>query len=206
MEEKIYQRQVTKQSLALRGIFICYENSIRYKYILIYSLCLVVDEHQLDRHFTSQELRELYAFEPHENIDNSDIPIMPRDDLLKQLLLDCRRWIVRYHEHDSLLENRIDQGLSEEDQKAAWAEYDAERTAQNRMNNEIAAASVPSTIYNNVPSNVPSNVLSNIPGNVFDNLSSKLSGKLSGSTSNFVSFDSILNIHTRLVPQVIFQY
>jgi transcriptional regulator ATRX len=42
MEEKIYQRQITKQSVAQR----------------------VLDEHQLDRHFTSHELRELYAFEP----------------------------------------------------------------------------------------------------------------------------------------------
>jgi transcriptional regulator ATRX len=86
----------------------------------------VIDEHQLDRHFTSNELRELYAFEP----DNgeSEIPNMPSDELLKNLLLDCKKWIVRYHDHESLLENKIDEGLTEEDRKAAWEEYENERT------------------------------------------------------------------------------
>ena len=119
MEEKVYQRQVTKQSLSLR----------------------VIDEQQLDRHFTSQELRELYAFEPDEGTGAMDIPIMPKDDLLKQILLDCKQWMVRYHEHDSLLENKIDQGLTEEDRRAAWAEYEAERS-NTRHNNPYPAESV----------------------------------------------------------------
>ena len=103
MEEKIYQRQVTKQSLSQR----------------------VIDEHQLDRHFTSAELAQLYAFEP--DLDTEIVHNIPEDELLKSLLIECKSWILKYHEHDSLLENRIDEGLSEEERRIAWAEYQAEQ-------------------------------------------------------------------------------
>ena len=53
--------------------------------------------------------------------------------MLADLLSSRERWIVSYHEHDSLLENKIDEELSEEDRKAAWEEYEAEKKGLRQM-------------------------------------------------------------------------
>uniref|UniRef100_A0A665TWT5 DNA helicase n=1 Tax=Echeneis naucrates TaxID=173247 RepID=A0A665TWT5_ECHNA len=110
MEEKIYDRQVTKQSLAYR----------------------VVDHQQIERHFTLFELTELYTFEP----DMLDDPNSkkskrtnsspPKDKVLKELLRTCKDHIVSYHEHESLLDHKQEEELSEAERKDAWAEYQAE--------------------------------------------------------------------------------
>ncbi|XP_072040864.1 LOW QUALITY PROTEIN: uncharacterized protein [Amphiura filiformis] len=118
MEEKIYERQVAKQSLSQR----------------------VVDEHQIERHFTSGQLQELYTFTP-DRLDDPDreeqpLPALPKDHILADLLKERKDWIVKYHEHDSLLENKIDEELSEEDRKAAWADYNAEK--EGRMSYQLS--------------------------------------------------------------------
>lgn len=53
--------------------------------------------------------------------------------MLADLFHSHPKWIVSYHEHDSLLENKIDEELSEEDRKSAWEEYEAEKKGMNMM-------------------------------------------------------------------------
>jgi hypothetical protein len=108
MEEKIYQRQVVKQSLSQR----------------------VIDDHQLDRHFTENDIKELYKFTPEQfpevrPTSNTDFnyPI-PKDHLLLDLLYEHNQWIHSYHSHDSLLENKLDEGLSEDERRRALEEYE----------------------------------------------------------------------------------
>uniref|UniRef100_UPI00358FFE51 transcriptional regulator ATRX-like n=1 Tax=Myxine glutinosa TaxID=7769 RepID=UPI00358FFE51 len=111
MEEKIYDRQVTKQSLSFR----------------------VVDQQQVERHFTMHELSELYNFEP-DHLDDPNTkkkkrptPRLPKDRILAELLQESKDSIVEYHEHDSLLDHKQEEELTEEERKAAWAEYEAEK-------------------------------------------------------------------------------
>lgn len=84
----------------------------------------VVDDHQLDRHFTQNDIKELYKFqkEPLPDVNSlstlitEDTPI-PKDHLLLDLLYDHHRWIHSFHSHDSLLENRIDEGLTADERR-----------------------------------------------------------------------------------------
>jgi len=73
MEEKIYERQVTKQSLAQR----------------------VVDEHQIERHFSANDLRELYVFKP-DRLDDPNKPERPTPKLPKVYIvsLDLLPWSI----------------------------------------------------------------------------------------------------------------
>uniref|UniRef100_A0A667Y7Y0 DNA helicase n=1 Tax=Myripristis murdjan TaxID=586833 RepID=A0A667Y7Y0_9TELE len=124
MEEKIYERQVTKQSLSFR----------------------VVDQQQIERHFTMNELAELYNFEPDMLDDPSEkkskraTPMLPKDPFLAELLQSNKDQIVCYHEHDSLLDHKEEEALSEEDRKAAWAEYEAEKKVGESNNRKHTCA------------------------------------------------------------------
>jgi len=71
MEEKIYERQVTKETLSHR----------------------VVDEHQIDRHFNAADLQELYTFKPDRLDDISSgsasqrpLPVVPKVKCTTELL------------------------------------------------------------------------------------------------------------------------
>ncbi|CAH8563506.1 unnamed protein product [Schistosoma intercalatum] len=109
MEEKIYDRQVTKQSLSLR----------------------VIDELQIGRHFSDSDLQELFTFEPDiwnpNGNDKRPTPILPKDRLLADMLTEYPHLIVTYHNHDSLLEHREDEGLTESERQEAWREFEEEK-------------------------------------------------------------------------------
>ncbi|XP_063793244.1 transcriptional regulator ATRX isoform X2 [Pseudophryne corroboree] len=134
MEEKIYDRQVTKQSLSFR----------------------VIDQQQIERHFTMNELTELYAFEPDllddpnsEKKKKRETPKLPKDTVLAELLQIRKEQIVTYHEHDSLLDHKEEEALTEEERKAAWDEYEAEKKGlTNRLN--MAAAAAAGINYNQI--------------------------------------------------------
>ena len=104
MESKIYERQIIKQSLSHR----------------------VVDEQQIQRHFKSSEISELYKFNPGTN-EKPKLPNVPKDVLLADVFIEYKDLIMSYHEHDSLLESRPEEELTEEERKAAWDEYELEK-------------------------------------------------------------------------------
>ncbi|KAL0829318.1 hypothetical protein ABMA28_004116 [Loxostege sticticalis] len=104
MEEKIYERQVTKQAISKR----------------------VIDEQQIDRHYAENDLAELYKFEPTPP-QPRPLPPLPKDRLFAEMLREHETQIYKYHEHDSLLENKEEETLSEEERKAAWEDFENEK-------------------------------------------------------------------------------
>lgn len=121
MEEKIYDRQVNKQSLS----------------------CRVVDEQQIERHFNAADLQELYSFSP-DSKSNRPTPMVPKDRLLAELLIRNKDWIVSYHEHDSLLQNITSEELTEEERKLAWEEYKDEREGRINISLDELSTAIPS--------------------------------------------------------------
>ncbi|XP_069359921.1 transcriptional regulator ATRX homolog isoform X2 [Maniola hyperantus] len=105
MEEKIYERQVTKQAISKR----------------------VIDEQQIDRHYAENDLAELYKFEPNPPTPR-ELPPLPKDRLFAEILKEYEAQIYKYHEHDSLLENKEEETLTEEERKAAWEDFENEKT------------------------------------------------------------------------------
>ncbi|XP_014484320.1 PREDICTED: transcriptional regulator ATRX-like isoform X2 [Dinoponera quadriceps] len=109
MEEKIYNRQVTKLSLS----------------------CRVVDEQQIERHYSNHDLNELYMFEPYDK--EKPTLNLPKDRLLAEIFLKYKDIVDNYLEHDSLLENKAEEELDEEERKQAWIEYEEEKKGKPPM-------------------------------------------------------------------------
>lgn len=105
MEEKIYERQVTKQAISKR----------------------VIDEQQIDRHYKENDLQELYRYDMIDPEEARPMPNLPKDRLFAELLKKFDPLLYKYHEHDSLLENKEEETLNEEERKAAWEEFEQEK-------------------------------------------------------------------------------
>ena len=60
---------------------------------------------------------------------------VPQDKLLAELVLKHKDMIWKIHDHDSLLENQVDEHLTEEERKAAWEEFENEKKGIINMTN-----------------------------------------------------------------------
>ncbi|MCO5556936.1 hypothetical protein L7F22_010491 [Adiantum nelumboides] len=121
-EEKIYKRQVAKEGLAAR----------------------VLDAQQVVRHSKMEELKVLFKLDDDATEENlidattglTDLGCFvnvpshvadhdaPEDDIMTSLLIDHRpKWIVRLHQHDTLLVDREDERLTKEEQALALEKY-----------------------------------------------------------------------------------
>lgn len=99
MEEKIYERQVTKISTSHR----------------------VLDEKQIARHYTAHELAELYEFQPDKVYVNPNI--LYKDNLLARIVNKHSEHVGGYHEHDSLLQHKFDEEMLESEKDSAWTGF-----------------------------------------------------------------------------------
>jgi len=104
--------------------------------------CRVVDEQQIERHFNSADLGELYLFEADSHM-RRPTPIVPKDRLLAELTIQRKNWIVTYHEHDSLLENKSDEELNESERKAAWDDFENEKRGITNMPDAAGFLGIP---------------------------------------------------------------
>ena len=124
MEEKVYSRSVTKQAMSGR----------------------VVDKLQIDRHYRMDELSELYVLTK-TDYSKRPQPRIPVDEVLKHLVHNLPNQAFKYHDHESLLENKPEQDLNEEEISEAWQLYEQE----SNRSNLVRTSSAPNGMLPNFP-------------------------------------------------------
>lgn len=67
-------------------------------------------------------------------MDKRPIPNVPKDDVLAHLLMNFPKMVYKYHEHDSLLECKSEEELSEQEKNDAWLAYEADVKRKNDTN------------------------------------------------------------------------
>ena len=71
------------------------------------------------------DLQELYYLNKVSDLDVRPVPTMPTDTILAKLLHKHPEKIYKYHIHDSLLEDKPDEDLTEAQKVAAWTRFTA---------------------------------------------------------------------------------
>lgn len=105
MEEKIYDRQITKLGIAKR----------------------VVDAQQIGRFYKANDLQQLYSVENINPQTKSDLVSKTvKDNLLNNLLRKHPDVIFKHHDHDSLLEINLDETLTQQEKDDVWKDFQNE--------------------------------------------------------------------------------
>ncbi|XP_061384127.1 uncharacterized protein LOC116771955 isoform X2 [Danaus plexippus] len=115
MEQKIYERSVTKQAVA----------------------CRVVDEQQIERHYNMAELSELYRLDEDGSGVCAGLAAGVRDPALLRVAALGGESLHAVHEHDSLLRGSSESVLPEHERNAAWMQFQQEHGTTHIQSVEI---------------------------------------------------------------------
>lgn len=127
----------------------------------------VVDEFQIDRYYTKTDLHELYDLAKSKKILALNAPW--KDKLLIKMWPTHEKYVCSYHEHDSLLENRPNEKLSEQERDEAWKNW--ENGIEEKDDHMENAESIPIAENANSPQVIvlEDNESSRDPNNLYEN-------------------------------------
>ena len=114
MEERMYERQVTKLALASR----------------------LFDDKQIERHFSASEMSLLYDLTLLSK--SKEVLTFPNNDpLLAEVVQEHKMQISSIHEHDSLLQNKFDEHLSDDERQKAWETFNQTKELQKMLPTKV---------------------------------------------------------------------